>query len=99
MRLDRDPLDLIERNLVAGAIVKLGSARTFVRRHRLSVFKRTAGPEIGGDARRPKHMAAELDLESGFGRPPADHLVGIDIDGDVQRLDISQFADPAPLDR
>ena len=47
----------------------------------------------------PNTWQPSLILNPAFGRPPADHLVGIDIDGDVQRLDISQFADPAPLDR
>jgi hypothetical protein len=29
---DRDPLDLIQRDLVAGAVIELGGARAFVRR-------------------------------------------------------------------
>src|SRR5258708_2441818 len=71
--LNRDALDLVERDLIAGAVVKLRGARAFVRGHGLSVFERAAGLEIGGDAGRAEHVAAELDLEAGFGRPPADH--------------------------
>ena len=36
------------------------------------------GREIGGDAGRTKHMAAELDLEAGFGGAAADNAVGVD---------------------
>jgi hypothetical protein len=32
-RLDRNPLDLVERDLIAGAIIELGGAGTFVRGH------------------------------------------------------------------
>src|ERR1700732_4154224 len=73
--LNPDPLDLIERDLVAGAVVKLGCARAFVRRHRLGVFERSTGLEIGGDAGRAEHVAAELDPEAGVGRAPAHHAV------------------------
>src|SRR5690348_15274723 len=55
-----DPLDLIERDLVAGAVVELGGARAFVRGHGLGVFESAAGFEIGGDASRAEHIAAEL---------------------------------------
>ena len=39
--------------------------------------KRAAGLEIGGDPGRAEHVAAELDLEAGFGRAPSDHAVGV----------------------
>jgi hypothetical protein len=52
--LNRNALDLIERDLVTGAIVELGGARALVRGHGLGVFKRAAGLEIGGDASRKK---------------------------------------------
>ena len=61
-RLNIDPLDFIERDLVAGAVVKLGRARAFVRGHGLRVFERAAGFEIGADASRAKHVAAEFPL-------------------------------------
>jgi hypothetical protein len=76
--LNRDPLDLIERDGVVGPVVQLGGARAFVCRHCLRVFERAAGFEIRGDAGRAEHMAAELDLEARFGRAPSDHLIGID---------------------
>ncbi len=41
---DRNPLDLIERDLVAGAVVEPGGARAFVRRHELG----TSGPDEFG---------------------------------------------------
>ena len=46
--IDRDPLDLVERNLVTRAVIELGGARAFVRRHGLCVFERAAGLEVGG---------------------------------------------------
>jgi hypothetical protein len=42
-RLYRNPLDLIERNLITGPIIKLGGARAFVRRHGLSILQSAAG--------------------------------------------------------
>ena len=42
------------------------------------VFERSAGLEIGGDAGRAEHVAAELDPEAGVGRAPAHHAVGVD---------------------
>jgi hypothetical protein len=44
----------------------------------LDVFERSAGLEIGGDAGRAEHVAAELDPEAGVGRAPAHHAVGVD---------------------
>jgi hypothetical protein len=38
-----------------------------VRRHRLGVFERAAGFEIGGDSGRMEYMAAALLLEGRFG--------------------------------
>src|ERR1700730_9976362 len=65
-------------------------SRCLVRGHRLRVFERAAGFEIGGDAGRTEHMAAEIDLEPGFGHSQADHLIGIDA---VHRV----FRQPARL--
>jgi len=53
-RSDCDLLDFVERDLVAGAVIELGRARTFVRRHDLRVLQSAAGFEIGGDARGAK---------------------------------------------
>jgi hypothetical protein len=57
--LDRDPLDLIERDFVASPIIELGRARAFVRRHHLRVLQPAAGFQIGGDARGAEGMAAD----------------------------------------
>jgi hypothetical protein len=59
-----NPLDLVERDLVASPIVKLGGARTFVRRHELRVLERAAGFKVSRDPRRPKCVAADLDLHA-----------------------------------
>jgi hypothetical protein len=75
--LNGNPLDLVERDLVAGAVVGLGGAWAFMRRHGLGVFQRAAHLEVGGDAGRAEHVATELDLEAGFGGAPADHAVGV----------------------
>src|SRR5271154_422878 len=75
---DRDPLDFVERNRIVSSVIELGGTRALVRGHGLGVLKRSAGLEIGGDAGRTEHMAAEFLLEAGFGRAPADHTVGVD---------------------
>jgi hypothetical protein len=51
IRSNRDPLDLVERDLIPGAVVKLGGARALMRRHGLCVFERAAGLEIGDGSR------------------------------------------------
>jgi hypothetical protein len=76
--LNRNPLDLVERDFVTGPIVELGGARAFVRGHGLGVFERAASLEVGSDAGCAEHVAAELDLEAGLGRAPADHAIGVD---------------------
>jgi hypothetical protein len=47
---NRDPLDLIERDFIAGAIVELRRARAGVIGHRLGVFERAA---VGEKIRQP----------------------------------------------
>jgi hypothetical protein len=52
---NRDPLDFIERNLIARAIVQLRCARAFMRRDRLRVFNRewvASLPEFKAKAQR-----------------------------------------------
>jgi hypothetical protein len=39
---NRNSLDLIERDLVTGAIIELGGAGAFVRRHSLGIFESAA---------------------------------------------------------
>ena len=59
-----DPLDLIERDRIAGAVVELGRARAFVRRHVLRVFERPAAFEVGGDPGCSKCMAPDPYLQT-----------------------------------
>ena len=75
---NRNPLDLIERDLIAGAIVQLGGARAFMRRHGLRVFQSAAGFEIGGNAGGAKGMAANLGPRAEVGGAALDHAVGVD---------------------
>src|SRR5215213_7527318 len=75
---DCDALDLIERNLIARAVVELGRARAFMRGHGLRIFERAAGLEIDGDAGCAEHVVAKLLLEPGFRGTAADHAAGID---------------------
>jgi hypothetical protein len=73
--LNPDPFDLVKRDFVAGAVVELGRARGLVRGHGLGILG-AAGLEIGGDAGRPEHMAAELDLKAGKGTSSASMWTG-----------------------
>jgi hypothetical protein len=61
---DRDPLNFVERNLIAGSIIELSDARTFMDRHGLGVLQRAAGFKIGGDARSAEGMAADPDARA-----------------------------------
>ena len=42
-RSNRDPLDLVKRDLIASPIIEFGRARAFVRRHGLRVLQRADG--------------------------------------------------------
>ena len=46
----RNPLDLVEADLVGGAIVEFGRPRRLVGRDLLGVLQRAAVLEVGGDA-------------------------------------------------
>src|SRR5580693_8606988 len=72
-----DPLDLIEAELVAPAIIELRSARRGVVRHRGGLLERAAVLEIGRDARRPETVVAELGDDASRRRAPADHRIGV----------------------
>src|SRR5262249_28214767 len=74
---DRNPLDLIERDLIAGTVIELGCARAFARGHGLRIFQRATGIEIRSNARRAENVAAELALQAGLCRAPANHLIGV----------------------
>jgi len=47
--LNPDPLDLVERDRVAGAVIALRGARAFVRRQALRLFACAAGVYRGRD--------------------------------------------------
>jgi hypothetical protein len=47
-------------------------------RHLSGALKRPAVVEIGGDARRPKRMVADLGRDVGGPRAPLDHRIGVD---------------------
>jgi hypothetical protein len=72
-----DPLDFVLREPFPRAVVKLGRARTLVRRHFLRVFERTAVGEIGGDPGRAECLAADRRGDAGRLRTPADHEPGV----------------------
>jgi len=75
---NRDPVDFVERNLIAGPVIELGRARTFVRRHRLCIFERAAVVEIGRNPRGAKRMAAHFVADAGVFGAAADHTPDID---------------------
>ncbi len=49
-----NPLDLVLREPLLGAVIKLRRTRAFVRRHRLGMLQRAAIGEIRRDAGRPE---------------------------------------------
>ena len=57
---DRNPLYLIEHNPIAGAVVALGGARTFMRSHGLGFFQSAPGFKIGGNGGGAEGMAPDL---------------------------------------
>jgi hypothetical protein len=57
--LDHDPLDFIERNLVAGAVVELSRLRGFVSGDLLGMLDGAAVLQIGSDAGGPEGMATD----------------------------------------
>jgi hypothetical protein len=75
--LDRDSLDLVERNLVLSAVVKLGCPRRFVVSDLLRHFQLAAVLQIRRNAGRPKGMIANPRLDAGGFRPPADDAVSV----------------------
>lgn len=77
-RLNHDPLDLVERDRVPGAVVELGGLRAFVRRHRLRVLQRAARVQVDGDPGGPKRMAIDPALQAHRGGAALDHAVGVD---------------------
>src|ERR1700730_6442736 len=76
--LNRNALDLIQRDRIVGAVIELGGARALMCGHRLRVLESAAGLEVGGDAGRAENVAAELALEAGLSGAPADHAISVD---------------------
>lgn len=46
-------------------------------RHLRRLFQRAAVLKVGGDAGRPEAVVADIGLDPGGRRPPADHRVGL----------------------
>ena len=74
---NHDPLDLIETDLIAPAIVELRCARRGVICHRGSLFQRAAVPEIGRDPGCSEAVIAELRSDAGGSGAPADHRIRV----------------------
>jgi hypothetical protein len=71
--LNRDSLDLIERDLISSAVVKLGRARAGVRRHLLGLFQRAFVVQVIGDAGGAEGMATDRRFDSRQPSAAADH--------------------------
>ena len=70
---NRDPLDLVEGDFIAGAVKELRRAWAGMVGHRLGVFGRAA---IGEEIREPgraERMAAHVGVDAGLCGAPADH--------------------------
>jgi hypothetical protein len=74
LSFDRNPLHLVEADLVAPAIVELRGGGS---RHRGGVFERAAVLQIRRDAGRAEGVIADLRLDAGAGGAPAHH--GVDV--------------------
>jgi hypothetical protein len=75
--LNRNPLHLIEANVVAPAIVELGGAGRGMVRHGRGVFEGAAVFEIRGDSGRPKSVVADLGFDAGGPGAADDHRIGV----------------------
>src|SRR6266446_6614873 len=76
--LNNDPLDLIEGDLVTGAVVEFSRARTFVCGHELRIFEGATGVHVSRDPGRPKCMTINAPLEAQRRGAALDHAVGVD---------------------
>lgn len=74
---DQDSFDLIERNLILPAVVKLGRPRALVVGDVLRGFQRAAVLQVRGDAGSAKRVVSDPRLDAGVGRPALDHPVGV----------------------
>jgi len=76
--LNRNPLDLIQRDPVTRAVVELCRSRAFVRCHGLGVLQSATSFEVCSDARGPKRMTSNPDLHGKPRRAALDHAPGVD---------------------
>src|ERR1700733_14860800 len=75
---NRDPLDLVERDFVAGAIIELRRAWAGMIGHRLGVFERAAVSEKIRQPGRAKGVAAHVGVDAGLFGAAADHAPDMD---------------------
>jgi len=75
--LKPDPLHLVLREPLLGAVIEVCRARAFVRRHFLRVFERAAIGKISGDAGRAKRVIADRRVNAGGDSAATDHAPGV----------------------
>src|ERR1700738_3200602 len=75
--LDRDSLDLVERNLVLSAVIKLGCSRRFMVSDLLRDFEFAAVLQIRRNPGRAESMIANPCFDASRFRAPADDAVGV----------------------
>ena len=75
--LNHDPFDLIEADLVSGAVVELGRARRLVGGDGLGVLDTAAVEQVGGDAGGPEGVAVGRNAQFGPSHPSLDHAEDI----------------------
>ena len=90
--LNRNPLHLIERDLIAPPIVKPRGARGFVCGHSLCNLKLAAVSQVRGNASGPKRVASDQGLDAGTRGASPDHEVHLRL-GD---LPFGELLRPAP---
>jgi hypothetical protein len=76
-RLNRDPLHLIQANIVASSIIEPGCSGRLVRRNLLRDLQTTAVLEIRGNSGCPEGVVSNLCINARRLRPPPDHAIGI----------------------
>ena len=75
--LNRNPLDLVERNFIISPVIELGCPRRFVVRDLLRDLEFAAVFQIRGDAGCTESMIANPRFDAGRFRAPADDAVGV----------------------
>jgi len=75
--LNQDPLDFVKRDLIAGAVVELGSPPRFVGRDRLGIFDRASVLQVGCDPRGSKSVAANSLRKACLPSPSLHHAKGV----------------------